>query len=186
MRPEPDVDSRSRRKPRSGRGLLRGATPRRFLGGGSSRSAHTRKRARSRGTIAMPSRLFPCRTSLTAVSHRAPGPLLQPEILRPARDQGVCDGCPIAARLRHQRRPLEFRLRRLSGRGAETTEGPGLTRCGLRGSVPQRRTLWLTAANGYFCNPCMQFVRLKRRSYCGVHGTLAANLNRFLTSRLLG
>jgi len=65
-------------------------------------------------------------------------------------------------------------------------EGPGLTRCGLRVSVPQRRTLWLTAANGYFCNPCMQFVRLKRRSYCGVHGTLAANLNRFLTSRLLG
>jgi len=166
MRPEPDVDSRSRRKPRSGRGLLRGATPRRFLGGGSSRSAHTRKRARSRGTIAMPSRLFPCRTSLTAVSHRAPGPLLQPEILRPARDQGVCDGCPMAARLRHQRRLLEFRLRRLSGRGAETTEGPGLTRCGLRVSVPQRRTLWLTAANGYFCNPCrlagnrMQFVRL--------------------------
>jgi hypothetical protein len=32
----------------------------------------------------------------------------------------------------------------------------------------------------------MQFVWLKRRSYCGVHGTLAANLNRFLTSRLLG
>ena len=125
-----------------------------------------RKRARSRRTIAMPSRLFPCRTSLTAVSHRAPGPLLEPEMLRPARDQGVCDGCPIAARLRHQRRLLEFRLRRLSGRGAETTEGPGLTRCGLRGSVPQRRTLWLTAANGYFCNPCrlagnrMQFVRL--------------------------
>ena len=26
----------------------------------------------------------------------------------------------------------------------------------------------------------------ERRSYCGVHGTLAANLNRFLTSRLLG
>ena len=152
MRPEPDVDSRRRRKPRSGRGLLRGATP--------------RKRARSRRTIAMLSRSFPCRTSLTAVSHRAPGPLLQPEILRPARDQGVCDGCPMAARLRHQRRLLEFRLRRLSGRGAETTEGPGLTRCGLRGSVPQRRTLWLTAANGYFCNPCrlagnrMQFVRL--------------------------
>jgi len=125
-----------------------------------------RKRARSRRTIAMPSRLFPCRTSLTAVSHRAPGPLLEPEMLRPARDQGVCDGCPMAARPRHQRRPLEFRLRRLSGRGAETTEGPGLTRCGLRVSVPQRRTLWPTAANGYFCNPCrlagnrMQFVRL--------------------------
>jgi hypothetical protein len=32
----------------------------------------------------------------------------------------------------------------------------------------------------------MQFDRLKRRSYCGVHGTLAANLNRFRTSRLLG
>jgi hypothetical protein len=31
----------------------------------------------------------------------------------------------------------------------------------------------------------MQFDRLKRRLYCGVHGTLAANLNRFLTSRLL-
>ena len=127
MRPKPDVDSRSRRKPRSGRGLLRGATPRRFLGGGSSRSAHTRKRARSRCTIAMLSRLFPCRTSLTAVSHRAPGPLLEPEMLRPARDQGVCDRCPMAARPRHQRCALEFRLRRLSGRGAETPEGPGLT-----------------------------------------------------------
>ena len=109
MRPEPDVDSRSRRKPRSGRGLLRGATPRRFLGGGSSRSAHTRKRARSRGTIAMPSRLFPCRTSLTAVSHRAPGPLLEPEMLRPARDQGACDGCPMAARPRHRRCALDER-----------------------------------------------------------------------------
>jgi len=50
--------------------------------------------------------------------------------------------------------------------------------------VPQRRTLWLTAANGYsailhrLAGNRMQFVRLKRRLYCGVHGTLAANLNR--------
>ena len=69
---------------------------------------------------------------------------------------------------------------------------PLVTRCGLRVSVPQRRTLWLTAANGYsailhrLAGNRMQFVRLKRRSYCGVHGTLAANLNRSRPSRLLG
>jgi hypothetical protein len=67
---------------------------------------------------------------------------------------------------------------------ADPVQMTRMTRCGLRVSVPQRRTLWLTAANGYsailhrLAGNRMQFVRLKRRSYCGVHGTLAANLNR--------
>src|SRR5712691_10717820 len=60
---------------------------------------------------------------------------------RPARDQGFCNRYAIAARPRHPLCPLEFRLRRLSGRGAETTEGPGLTHLRHR---PAKRLLLLS------------------------------------------
>ena len=166
LRPEPDVDSRRRRKPRSGRGLLPRTAARCSLGRRKQQvGPHAETGAQPlHHRHAQP--LVPVQDFADGGVASSSRTLLEPEMLRPARDQGVCDGCPMAARLRHQRRLLEFRLRRLSGRGAETTEGPGLTRCGLRVSVPQRRTLWPTAANGYFCNPCrlagnrMQFVRL--------------------------